>query len=52
MVHHRVIWAAAVSKSMDEQTNGLSELVAFFNAGNNNINSASSVGERRSDERP
>jgi methyl-accepting chemotaxis protein len=44
--------AAAASKSMDEQANSLSELVAFFNTGDNNINSASSVGERRSDERP
>jgi len=45
--------AAAASKSMDEQANGLSELVAFFNTGDNNTVAKSSVGERRSrDERP
>ncbi len=46
--------AAAASESMDEQAKGLTELISFFNTGNNSTGgSTAAAGERRSrDERP
>jgi methyl-accepting chemotaxis protein len=45
--------AAAASESMDEQAKGLTELIGFFNTGNDTGSSAKSASERRSgNERP